>query len=181
MAVRTSTLATPAEGELVITRIVDAPRSLVFKAWTEPEHFVRWWGPNGFTTPFCKMDVRPGGVAHFLHALARGPRLLGPVGSSRGRATGVGRGHGHGGGRVLRDEPARCLQAPQGAEARRPGPNVMEHRVVSREEWLARCCSAERPTRALRPHERCVRRQDEQHAQMPRFDHAQAIEREYTT
>jgi uncharacterized protein YndB with AHSA1/START domain len=65
MAVRTSTVATPAECELVITRVLEAPRSLVFKAWTEPEHFVRWWGPNGFTTPFCKMDVRPGGVTHF--------------------------------------------------------------------------------------------------------------------
>ena len=65
MAVRTRILATAAECELVITRVVDAPRSLVFKAWTEPEHFVRWWGPNGFTTPFCKMDVRPGGVTHF--------------------------------------------------------------------------------------------------------------------
>ena len=34
--------------------------SLVFKAWTEPEHLVRWWGPKGFTTPSCQMDVRPG-------------------------------------------------------------------------------------------------------------------------
>jgi uncharacterized protein YndB with AHSA1/START domain len=65
MAARTSASAQPAERELVITRVVDAPRSLVFKAWTEPEHFVRWMGPNGFTTPFCKMDVRPGGVTHF--------------------------------------------------------------------------------------------------------------------
>ncbi|HSA81714.1 MAG TPA: SRPBCC domain-containing protein [Geminicoccaceae bacterium] len=65
MAARTNAVAQPAERELVISRVLDAPRSLVFKAWTEPEHFVRWWGPNGFTTPFCKMDVRPGGVTHF--------------------------------------------------------------------------------------------------------------------
>jgi uncharacterized protein YndB with AHSA1/START domain len=48
--------------ELVITRTFDAPRSLVFKVWTQPEHLVRWWGPRDFTTPSCKMDVRPGGT-----------------------------------------------------------------------------------------------------------------------
>jgi uncharacterized protein YndB with AHSA1/START domain len=52
------------EQELVITRVFDAPRELVFKAWTEPERLMRWWGPKGFTTPFCTMDVRPGGVFH---------------------------------------------------------------------------------------------------------------------
>ena len=54
----------PPEQELVITRVFDAPRELVFKAWTEPEHFVRWWGPKGYTTPFCSIDLRPGGVMH---------------------------------------------------------------------------------------------------------------------
>lgn len=62
MAARTSAAAKTAERVLVITRIFDAPRSLVFKAWTEPERLVRWWGPQGFTTPTCKMDVRPGGA-----------------------------------------------------------------------------------------------------------------------
>jgi len=47
--------------ELVITRILDAPPILVFKAWIEPEHMVRWMGPKGFTAPSVKMDVRPGG------------------------------------------------------------------------------------------------------------------------
>jgi uncharacterized protein YndB with AHSA1/START domain len=56
--------ARSAEPELVITRVFDAPRELVFRAWTEPEHLVRWWGPNGFTTPVCKIDLRPGGVWH---------------------------------------------------------------------------------------------------------------------
>src|SRR2546425_8316963 len=51
--------------ELVITRVLDAPPRLVFKAWTEPERLVRWWGPQGFTTPSCKMDVRPGGAFRF--------------------------------------------------------------------------------------------------------------------
>lgn len=49
------------ERELVITRIFDAPRELVFKAWTECEHLQRWWGPKGFTAPFCKIDLRVGG------------------------------------------------------------------------------------------------------------------------
>jgi uncharacterized protein YndB with AHSA1/START domain len=57
--------ASPASNEIVITRVVDAPREQVFKAWTEPERFARWWGPNGFTTPVCRMDVRPGGVLHY--------------------------------------------------------------------------------------------------------------------
>jgi len=65
MAARTSAAASTAERELVITRVFDAPRLLVFKAWTEPEHLVRWWGPRGFTTPSCKMDVRPGGAFRF--------------------------------------------------------------------------------------------------------------------
>ena len=49
------------EWALVITRIFEAPRELVWKAWTEPEHFMRWWGPKGFTTPFCRIDLRVGG------------------------------------------------------------------------------------------------------------------------
>lgn len=50
------------ENEIVITRIFDAPRDLVFKAWTEPERVKRWWGPKGFTCPVCTIDLRPGGV-----------------------------------------------------------------------------------------------------------------------
>ena len=52
----------PPERELRITRVFDAPRSLVFKAWTDPVHLARWWGPKGFTTISCHMDVRPGGT-----------------------------------------------------------------------------------------------------------------------
>lgn len=51
-----------ADLELVITRVFDAPRELVFEAWAEPERAVRWWGPQGFTTAYCEMDVRPGGT-----------------------------------------------------------------------------------------------------------------------
>jgi uncharacterized protein YndB with AHSA1/START domain len=48
--------------EFLITRVFDAPRELVFKAWTEPKHLAQWWGPHPFTTPICQMDVRPGGA-----------------------------------------------------------------------------------------------------------------------
>ena len=47
--------------EIVITRVFNAPRELVFKAWTEPKHIEKWWGPKGFTTRVTEMDLRPGG------------------------------------------------------------------------------------------------------------------------
>src|SRR5688572_9632971 len=46
--------------ELVISRIIDAPRERVFAAWTR--QFAQWWGPHGMRTPFHEMDLRPGGV-----------------------------------------------------------------------------------------------------------------------
>ncbi len=46
---------------MVITRIFDAPREVVWKAWTDPHYVMQWWGPKGFTSPFCKMDFRVGG------------------------------------------------------------------------------------------------------------------------
>ena len=48
--------------ELTITRIFRAPRELVFRTWTDPEHLAEWWGPAGFTNPRCEADVRPGGA-----------------------------------------------------------------------------------------------------------------------
>ncbi len=61
MTERNSTAHEAAEPELVITRVFDAPRELVWKAWTEPEYFKRWWGPKGFTAPVCTIDLRVGG------------------------------------------------------------------------------------------------------------------------
>jgi uncharacterized protein YndB with AHSA1/START domain len=52
----------PAGRELVIERIFDAPRELVWRAWTQPEFVMRWWGPKGYTTPSCKIDLRVGGT-----------------------------------------------------------------------------------------------------------------------
>jgi uncharacterized protein YndB with AHSA1/START domain len=48
--------------ELVISRIFDAPRRLVFEAWTDPMHLARWWGPHRFTIVSCEADVWPGGA-----------------------------------------------------------------------------------------------------------------------
>jgi uncharacterized protein YndB with AHSA1/START domain len=50
------------EREVTITRLVDAPRSLVFKAWTDPGMLAQWWGPKGFTAPVCEFDARLGGL-----------------------------------------------------------------------------------------------------------------------
>ena len=46
---------------LTITRIFDAPRDLVWKAWTDPEYYKKWWGPTYFTAPISKIDLRVGG------------------------------------------------------------------------------------------------------------------------
>jgi len=62
MVTRNNPTTEPHAQALVIERVFDAPRELVWKAWTEPEPFMRWWGPKGFTTPVCKIDFRVGGV-----------------------------------------------------------------------------------------------------------------------
>ena len=60
------TFELPSDREIVITRIFDAPRELVFKASTDPDLMPHWWGPKRFTTTVEKMDVRPGGVWRFI-------------------------------------------------------------------------------------------------------------------
>lgn len=70
MAARSSVAAEAADRVLVITRVFDAPRRLVFKAWTHSEHLMHWWGPRGFTSTILANDVRPGGAYRFY---MRGP------------------------------------------------------------------------------------------------------------
>jgi uncharacterized protein YndB with AHSA1/START domain len=65
----------PEDRVLAMTRIFDAPRSLVFQLWTEPQHLVRWWGPRGYTAPICEMDVRPGGAYRLLMRSAEGQEV----------------------------------------------------------------------------------------------------------
>jgi uncharacterized protein YndB with AHSA1/START domain len=55
-----------ADRELIITRILNAPRELVWEVWTNPEHIKNWWGPDGFTNTIKTMDVKPGGVWDFV-------------------------------------------------------------------------------------------------------------------
>jgi uncharacterized protein YndB with AHSA1/START domain len=64
MAAKISSKKDQAE-QVLITRVFDAPRTDVFKAWTDCNRLMRWWGPNGFTTPFCRTDPRPEGVFHY--------------------------------------------------------------------------------------------------------------------
>lgn len=63
---------TEGRGRLYIQRIVDAPRELVWKAWTDPDLIPRWWGPRGFTTTVDAMDVRPGGTWRYVQRDAEG-------------------------------------------------------------------------------------------------------------
>ena len=63
----------PADREIVITRVFDAPRELVWKVWTEAEHVSQWWGPLGFTTRVTELDLRPGGRWRYV--------MIGPDGT----------------------------------------------------------------------------------------------------
>ena len=51
---------------IVTMREIDAPRALVFEAWTDPRHLAQWWGPTGFTTTTSRFDMRVGGVWRFV-------------------------------------------------------------------------------------------------------------------
>lgn len=57
-------MVNPNGKELTIVRIFDAPRELVWKAWSDPEPFKKWWGPKDFTCPVAKIDFREGGKYH---------------------------------------------------------------------------------------------------------------------
>lgn len=59
----TTDIAPMSNRELVLTRIIDAPREKLFKAWTDAELLKQWFAPLPFTTPFAEMDVRPGGAS----------------------------------------------------------------------------------------------------------------------
>lgn len=51
---------------IITTRVLDAPRELVFEVWSDPKHLAQWWGPNGFTTTTTAFDMRPEGVWRFV-------------------------------------------------------------------------------------------------------------------
>jgi uncharacterized protein YndB with AHSA1/START domain len=69
-------VTTPTDREIVMTRVFDAPRRLVFEAWTNPEHLPHWMlGPEGWTMPVCEIDLRPGGAWHFVWRRADGTEM----------------------------------------------------------------------------------------------------------
>jgi uncharacterized protein YndB with AHSA1/START domain len=62
-----TTYATPTHTQIVITRVVAAPRRTIFDAWTKPERVRQWLlGPEGWTMPVCEIDLRPGGSWHYV-------------------------------------------------------------------------------------------------------------------
>lgn len=59
-------MSSTADRELIVTRTMKAPRELVFEAFTDPQHLLNWWGPNGFTTVTYSLDMKPGGVWRYV-------------------------------------------------------------------------------------------------------------------
>lgn len=71
-----TTYATPSDREIVMTRVFDAPRRLVFEAWTNPVHVPHWMlGPEGWSMPVCEIDLRPGGAWHFVWRRSDGTEM----------------------------------------------------------------------------------------------------------
>jgi uncharacterized protein YndB with AHSA1/START domain len=75
-SVNVTTFTTPSDQEIVMTRVFDAPRSLVFDAFTKPEHLTHWMlGPEGWTMPVCEIDLRPGGAWRFVWRKSDGSEM----------------------------------------------------------------------------------------------------------
>ncbi len=66
MDTRATSAIDTSDREIAATRIFDAPRDLVWRAWIDPKQIVQWWGPNGFTTTTYEMEVKPGGIWRFV-------------------------------------------------------------------------------------------------------------------
>jgi uncharacterized protein YndB with AHSA1/START domain len=67
----------PVEKEFVISRLLKAPRELVFACFTEPEHMKQWWGPKGFKVIAANMELRPGGFYHYGMQAPDGSKMWG--------------------------------------------------------------------------------------------------------
>lgn len=63
--------------DFVISRVLDAPREQVWKAWTEREQLMRWFGPKGFTLPYATLDFHPGGTFHYAMRASDGHEMWG--------------------------------------------------------------------------------------------------------
>ena len=77
MAAKSNATAESTDRAVVITRVFNAPRELVWKAFTEPEHLEHWWGPKGFTTHVHKLELRPGGVFFYSQKMPDGRQMYG--------------------------------------------------------------------------------------------------------
>jgi uncharacterized protein YndB with AHSA1/START domain len=64
-----------AAADLKLSRLVDAPRELVFRVWTEAEHLAQWFAPRRVDIPFCRIDPRPDGAIHFCHRTQDGTEV----------------------------------------------------------------------------------------------------------
>ena len=70
------TAAPSSDRELVLTRLIDAPRATVFRAWTDPDLLKRWFAPRPYTTPVAELDVRPGGASLVVMRSPEGREIL---------------------------------------------------------------------------------------------------------
>ena len=77
MSENNSAVASAEEIELVITRVFDAPREVVWRAWSEAEGLAQWWGPKGFDLQVKHLDFRPGGVFHYCMVASGGATMWG--------------------------------------------------------------------------------------------------------
>jgi len=76
---RGSSEADSGKKEFVITRVFDAPRELIWKAWTQPEQLTEWWGPKGMPISVQKFELRPGGVFHYSMRAPDGSNWWGKI------------------------------------------------------------------------------------------------------
>jgi uncharacterized protein YndB with AHSA1/START domain len=65
--IETFTVTTPTDRQIVLTRVFNAPRPVVFEAWTRPEHVAHWWDPSGVRLAICEIDLRPNGVFRWVN------------------------------------------------------------------------------------------------------------------
>jgi len=72
-----STADAPATPQFTITRVLDAPRDLVWKAWTEAERLAQWWGPKGCKIRVVKLELRLGGIFHYVMQFRTGKEMFG--------------------------------------------------------------------------------------------------------
>jgi uncharacterized protein YndB with AHSA1/START domain len=62
-----TTVTIPGDRQIVVTRLFDAPRAVVFEAWTRPEHVAHWWDPSGAPLAVCEIDLRPNGAFRWVN------------------------------------------------------------------------------------------------------------------